>query len=121
MVKLIIINPNNQNKYKEQFLNHFNNGDLTAHMVYMPGCGHCDEMKSSWKSACKQNNNQDYKMLTIIHMQSYSDFMGSKDSPIGFPHVVTHHDKKISSYSGDRSTEDISKWLNKHSNTKKIE
>lgn len=121
MVKLIIINPNNQNKYKEQFLNYFNNGDLTAHMVYMPGCGHCDEMKPSWKSACNEYNNPDYKMLTIIHMQSYSDFMGSKDNPMGFPHVVTHNNKKINTYSGDRTKEDIIKWLDKHSNTKKIE
>ncbi len=120
MVKLIIINPNNQNKYKEEFLNHFNNGDLTAHMVYMPGCGHCDEMKPSWKSACKENN-PDYKMLTIIHMQSYGDFMGSKDNPMGFPHVVTHNNKKITTYSGDRTKEDIIKWLDKNSNTKKIE
>jgi gamma-glutamyl hydrolase len=89
-------------------------------MVYMPGCGHCDDMKPSWKSACQKYNNPDYKMITIIHMQSYSDFMGSKDSPMGFPHVVAHHNKKIIPYSGDRSEQDISEWLDKHSKTKKI-
>ena len=120
MVKLIIIDPKNQNKYKNKFLNHYNNGDLTAHMVYMPGCGHCDDMKPSWKSACQKYNNPDYKMITIIHMQSYSDFMGSKDSPMGFPHVVAHRNQKIISYNGDRSEQDISNWLDKHSKTKKI-
>ena len=120
MVKLIIIDPKNQNKYKNKFLNHYNNGDLTAHMVYMPGCGHCDDMKPSWKSACQKYNNPDYKMITIIHMQSYSDFMGSKDSPMGFPHVVAHQNQKITPYSGDRTEEDISKWLDKQSKTKKI-
>ena len=120
MVKLIIIDPKNQEKYKKKFLNHYNNGDLTAHMVYMPGCGHCDDMKPSWKSACQKYNNPDYKMITIIHMQSYSDFMGSKDSPMGFPHVVAHRNQKIMSYNGDRSEQDISNWLDKHSKTKKI-
>jgi gamma-glutamyl hydrolase len=120
MVKLIIIDPKNQDKYKNRFLNHYNNGDLTAHMVYMPGCGHCDDMKPSWKSVCQNYNNHDYKMISIIHMQSYSDFMGSKDSPMGFPHVVAHRDQKIIPYSGDRSEQDINKWLDKHSKTKKI-
>lgn len=120
MVKLIIINPDNQDNYKNRFLNHYNNGDLTAHMVYMPGCGHCDDMKPSWKSACQKYSDPNYKMITVIHMQSYSDFMGSKDSPMGFPHVIAHRNKKIIPYTGDRSEEDITKWLDKHSSVKKI-
>merc|ERR1711991_405190 len=58
--------------------------------------------------------------ITIIHMQSYSDFMGSKDSPMGFPHVIAHSNKKIIPYNGDRSEEDITKWLDKNSSVKKI-
>ena len=32
MVKLIIINPDNQDNYKNRFLNHYNNGGLYAWM-----------------------------------------------------------------------------------------
>ena len=118
MVQLIIIHPNNENKYKNKFLDHLRNKDLTAHMVFMPGCGHCDDMKPSWESACNDLTNLDYKMITLIHMDSYNNFMKGKDSPSGFPHVVIHKNNKIIPYSGDRSESDISNWLSK--NTKLI-
>ena len=119
MVQLIVIHPDNENKYKNRFLHHLQNKDLTAHMVFMPGCGHCDDMKPSWKSACNDLSNLDYKMITLIHMDSYNNFMKNKDSPSGFPHVVIHKNSKIIPYSGDRSKSDILNWLNKNKETVK--
>jgi gamma-glutamyl hydrolase len=117
MVKLIFIDPTNQETYKNKFIEQHNNKDLTAHMVYMPGCGHCDDMKSAWTSACQKYQDPNYKMISLTHMDSYNNFMPPKDHASGFPHVVIHKDNKIIPYSGDRSEGDIINWFKKHSSS----
>jgi len=120
MVKLIFIDPTNQETYKKDFIEQHNNKDLTAHMVYMPGCGHCDDMKPAWKSACQKYQDPNYKMISLTHMDSYNDFMPSKDHASGFPHVVIHKDNNIIPYSGDRSEADIINWFKKNSPAKQL-
>ena len=53
-------------------------------------------------------------------MDSYNDFMPSKDHASGFPHVVIHKDNNIIPYSGDRSEADIINWFKKNSPAKQL-
>lgn len=115
------INPQNQDKYKDNFIREVSTKDnnITAHMVYMPGCIHCEVMKPIWHDAV--NNIKDtYSLLTYIHMDSYNNFMPNKYHVAAFPHLVVHlSSEEQNIYKGPPDVEKVKKWLDNCKKMKK--
>ena len=95
-------------------------------LFYMNGCGHCETMKPTWNKVItelkdKHNNEIILGAIESSNMDMFKKH-GISPSVSGFPTILYFHPNKITnpeSYNGDRSYEDLKKWiLNKKSNVK---
>lgn len=85
---------------------------------YAPWCGHCQKLEPIYKKLGKAfaNNNK----IAIAKIDATSNDYPSEFSVSGFPTIyyVPAEDKKnIISYDGDRSLDDLTKFVNKQLKT----
>jgi len=77
----------------------------------MPGCGHCEKLKPTWDLLMK--NYGDIKDIELINVVSNEnpelvELFGIQ----GFPSIIyTKDNKKITEYNGDRSYNDLVKYM----------
>ena len=87
-------------------------------LFYMNGCGHCVTMKPAWNKLINELKEK-HKNEIILGAVESGDMdifnkHGLKPSVSGFPTILYFNPKnpdKPESYSGDRSYEDLKKWI----------
>ena len=87
-------------------------------LFYMNGCGHCVKMKPAWNKLINElkEKHKNEIILGAIESGNMDIFNkhGLKPSVSGFPTILYFNPKnpdKPESYSGDRSYEDLKKWI----------
>ena len=87
-------------------------------LFYMNGCGHCETMKPAWNKLINELKDKHKNEIILGAIESGSMDMfkkhGINPSVSGFPTILYFHPNKLStpeSYKGDRSYEDLKKWL----------
>jgi thiol-disulfide isomerase/thioredoxin len=87
-------------------------------LFYMDGCGHCEAMKPAWNKVIDElkEKHKDEIILGAIESGDMDMFKKSGISPSvsGFPTILYFHPNNISKndmYNGDRSYEDLKKWI----------
>ena len=87
-------------------------------LFYMNGCGHCETMKPSWNKLITELKDKHKNEIILGAIESGNMDMfkkhGISPSVSGFPTILYFHPNKLTtpeSYKGDRSYEDLKKWL----------
>lgn len=87
-------------------------------LFYMDGCGHCDIMKPGWNKLIQElkEKHKDEIILGAIESSDMHLFKKSGISPSvsGFPTILYFHPNNLTrheAYKGDRSYEDLKKWI----------
>ena len=87
-------------------------------LFYMNGCGHCVTMKPAWNKLINElkEKHKNEIILGAIESGGMDIFNkhGLKPSVSGFPTILYFNPKnpdKPESYSGDRSYDDLKKWI----------
>lgn len=87
-------------------------------LFYMDGCGHCDIMKPDWNKLIQElkDKHKDEIILGAIERSNMHLFKKSGISPSvsGFPTILYFHPNNLTrheAYKGDRSYEDLKKWI----------
>jgi len=87
-------------------------------LFYMNGCGHCVTMKPAWNKLINELKEKHKHEIILGAVESGGmdifNKHGLKPSVSGFPTILYFNPKnpdKPESYSGDRSYEDLKKWI----------
>ena len=87
-------------------------------LFYMDGCGHCERMKPDWNKLIEElkDKHKNEIILGAIESSNMDMFKKSNISPSvsGFPTILYFHPNNLSrheAYKGDRSYEDLKKWI----------
>ena len=87
-------------------------------LFYMNGCGHCETMKPAWNKLITELKDKHKNEIILGAVESSNMDMfkkhGISPSVSGFPTILYFHPNKITnpeSYNGDRSYEDLKKWI----------
>lgn len=87
-------------------------------LFYMDGCGHCETMKPAWNKVITELKDKHKNEIILGAVESGNMDMfkkhGISPSVSGFPTILYFHPNKITnpeSYNGDRSYEDLKKWI----------
>jgi len=77
----------------------------------MPGCGHCENFQPTWDLLVKNYGNiKDIELIQVISNQKPE--LVEKFKIQGFPTILFIKDsQKVSEYKGDRSYEDLVKYM----------
>ena len=80
---------------------------------YMPGCGHCENMKPEWEKfeEVALNRNDDNRVIAKVRSDKMSDVNGSEDI-MGFPTILKlENGKKVKEFDDDRTSENLESFL----------
>ena len=87
-------------------------------LFYMNGCGHCETMKPAWNKVITElkDRHKNEIILGAVESSNMDIFKkhGISPSVSGFPTILYFHPNKLTnpeSYNGDRSYEDLKKWI----------
>ena len=87
-------------------------------LFYMNGCGHCETMKPAWNKVINELKDKHKNEIILGAVESSNMDMfkkhGISPSVSGFPTILYFHPNKLTnpeSYNGDRSYEDLKKWI----------
>ena len=112
MVEIISIEPE-QGKEFDKLINE--KGNVSFVKFHQPTCPHCTEMKKAWEDLGKllQDKCKDDISLIEVNGDALSESKSDVSKEIkGFPTIMILEDgKKKVEYSGDRSTEDMLKFI----------
>jgi thiol-disulfide isomerase/thioredoxin len=103
----------------EEFIPLAEKNDVFA-KFYSPNCGHCIAMDQDWKNMTLNLKDKPVeKKLYIIEInpEGLQKLQGTKihNNVLGFPSI--HHlknGKSVNEYHGDRTSQDMEKWLNEN-------
>ena len=112
MVEIISIEPE-QGKEFDKLINE--KGNVSFVKFHQPTCHHCTEMKKAWEDLGKllQDKCKDDISLIEVNGDALSESKSDVSKEIkGFPTIMILEDgKKKVEYSGDRTTEDMLKFI----------
>jgi thiol-disulfide isomerase/thioredoxin len=112
MVEIISIEPE-QGKEFDELINE--KGNVSFVKFHQPTCPHCTEMKKAWEDLGKllQDKCKDDISLIEVNGDALSESKSDVSKEIrGFPTImILKSGKKKAEYSGDRSTEDMLKFM----------
>ena len=112
MVEIISIEPE-QGKEFDKLINE--KGNVSFVKFHQPTCHHCTEMKKAWEDLGKllQDKCKDDISLIEVNGDALSESKSDVSKEIkGFPTImILKSGKKKVEYSGDRSTEDMLKFM----------
>ena len=112
MVEIISIEPE-QGKEFDKLINE--KGNVSFVKFHQPKCPHCTEMKKAWEDLGKllQDKCKDDISLIEVNGDALSESKSDVSKEIkGFPTIMILEDgKKKVEYSGDRTTEDMLKFM----------
>ena len=112
MVEIISIEPE-QGKEFDKLINE--KGNVSFVKFHQPTCPHCTEMKKAWEDLGKLLHDKCKDDISLIEVNG--DALSESKSDVskeikGFPTIMILEDgKKKVEYSGDRSTEDMLKFM----------
>ena len=112
MVEIISIEPE-QGKEFDKLINE--KGNVSFVKFHQPKCPHCTEMKKAWEDLGKllQDKCKDDISLIEVNGHALSESKSDVSKEIkGFPTImILETGKKKAEYSGDRTTEDMLKFI----------
>ena len=112
MVEIISIEPE-QGKEFDKLINE--KGNVSFVKFHQPKCPHCTEMKKAWEDLGKllQDKCKDDISLIEVNGDALSESKSDVSKEIkGFPTImILETGKKKAEYSGDRTTEDMLKFI----------
>ncbi len=115
MVKVYHILPEHTNKISH-LNNNITNKIPVISAVYMTGCGHCDRMIPKWKIAAREMKKK-YSGDVIIALINKDSMYNTKlptKNIMGYPHIMSVTNNNEIEYNGDRSEEDLMKFMQLH-------
>lgn len=121
-MKYLHIAPNNKEDI-EIFNKHVKNGNDVFALIYLEGCGPCNETRPEWKKienvTKKKYSNNDNVLIADIDQELLKDIKGLNMQPKGFPTMifVSDNGKIIEDYEDssidkkDRTIDSFVKWI----------
>lgn len=121
-MKYLHVAPNNKEDI-EIFNKHIKNGNDVFALIYLEGCGPCNETRPEWKKienvTKKKYSNNDNILIADIDQELLKDIKGLNIQPKGFPTMIFISDngKKIEDYEDstidkkDRTIDSFVKWI----------
>lgn len=122
-MKYLHITPNNKDDI-ELFNKHIKDGKDAFVLIYLEGCGPCNETRPEWKKienvTKKKYSDNDNVMVADIDQELLKDIKGLNVQPKGFPTMIYINDKgnKIEDYEDssidkkDRTIDSFADWIN---------
>ena len=102
---------------------HYENGMNVFVLIFMNGCGPCNETKPKWQEL--KNKKWDNTIVSQIDKDliKSSDGVFNLENVIGFPTIRHYSKNKKEDYDGDRTTDAFEKWIDSRvkSNTNRID
>ena len=104
-----------------------NNNHCVIMLIYHPDCGYCKDFLPTWnemekKVVMNELSLDDNYVISKVHRDMLNSINLEdeyKNNIPGVPHVVMRHPtKNIEEYTGDRSLEDLIKWVTQHQTEK---
>lgn len=92
----------------------FSHNNIKVYWFHRPGCPHCDNMKNDWYNIDGLPDN--YHLISIDTSKPENAQLAAQYKVNGVPHIVLVNEaNNVYVYKGDRSTDDMTKWiLNPH-------
>lgn len=88
-------------------------GKPCAMTVYHPQCGHCTNMKPSWKKmgehmSSKYNGDL---VIALVHMDAIDELPIQRERIQGYPHIIFKTKESENEYHGPRDEESFENWI----------
>jgi hypothetical protein len=121
-MKYLHVGPNNKEDI-EMFNKHIKNGKGVFALIYLEGCGPCNETRPEWKKienvTKKKYSNNDDVLVAEIDQKLLNEIKGLNIQPKGFPTMIyiSENGKKIEDYEDsdidkkDRTIDSFVKWI----------
>lgn len=119
------------NKNVKDINKSINSGKDVFVLIYMEGCGPCNQVRPEWKkieNIFQNKNNQKYNNVVIADIESEMlDNMQLTNQPSGFPTMkyISNKGKQEENYEGMRDVNSFIEWINqkikKQPNNKTVE
>ena len=120
-MKYLHVSPNNKEDI-EIFNKHIKDGKELFALIYLEGCGPCNETRPEWKKienvTKKKYSNNDNVLIADIDQELLKDIKGLNIQPKGFPTMIYISDNgKIEDYEDstieqkDRTIDSFIKWI----------
>lgn len=118
-MKFVSVGPNDSEKYDKLI------ESMSAFVkIHSPNCGHCVNMKEAWDALENSDDIKNYDIAIIEVHEGATNNINSPSGKIdqGLPTIraVKLNGKKWKEYEGDRSLEDMVKFIKDNFNDKKI-
>jgi hypothetical protein len=113
-MKFLHINNNSNSKDINKYIN---NGKDVFLLIYMEGCGPCNQVRPEWKkieNIFHNKNNQKYNNVVIADIESeLLDNIKLMKQPLGFPTMkyISNKGKHEENYEGERDVNSFIKWI----------
>ena len=93
--------------------NKMKNGKPCALTVYHPYCGHCMDMKPTWKAMGEhmEKKYDDDLYIAFIHMDVANEFPIDQYKIQGYPHIIYTANNNEVEYSGPRNENAFESWI----------
>jgi thioredoxin-like negative regulator of GroEL len=93
---------------------------LIVGKVYANWCGHCQTLKPVWEKLCSSVKNDNTQFVSFEESEhdkrtQFEHSNGVKLSVNGYPTIFKISNRNVDYYSGQRSLEDMLKWVSQHS------
>lgn len=88
-------------------------GKPCAMTVYHPQCGHCTNMKPSWKKM-GQHMSSKYDgdlVIALVHMDAIDELPIQRERIQGYPHIIFKTKESENEYHGPRDEESFENWI----------
>lgn len=121
-MKYLHVDPNNKEDI-EIFNKHIKGGKDCFALIYLEGCGPCNETRPEWKKienvTKKKYSNNDNVLVADIDQELLKDIKGLNLQPKGFPTMVyiSENGKKVEDYEDsdidkkDRTIDSFVQWI----------
>ena len=88
-------------------------GKPCAMTVYHPQCGHCTNMKPSWKRMGEHMSSK-YDgdlVIALVHMDAIDELPIQRERIQGYPHIIFKTKESENEYHGPRDEESFENWI----------
>ena len=102
-------------KYQIKKLNDYiNKGKPTFILIYMEGCGPCNETRPEWKKLENVLSNyakNENIVIADVDQELLERLPSIKEKPMGFPTILYLKQQKADNYEGGRTIKDFVEWI----------
>lgn len=114
VVFLCSMKKKNRENFESGSLEHNPSTEFMIVFFKMEGCGHCKNFAPTWDKVSSKMNNKKVngKTCKMVTVDSSNSELTSKYNVSGFPTIMKVSGNNAKEYEGDRSEEDVVKFIN---------